>query len=135
ASSKGTAVGGCIKQNTVDLELGLLWRREYEAFNVTLHSTSASKEDEHIEVPYSPLKLDPDDFAILPAGDPGEYAQELTRNVFAVDEARQLSEQREQIYHGVFMDLTMSRQRWRWAPLLVVVLSAVAIVVIVLARI
>jgi len=48
---------------------------------------------------------------------------------------RQLSEQREQIYHGVFMDLTMSRRKWRWATLLVVVFSAVAIVIIVLARI
>jgi hypothetical protein len=46
-----------------------------------------------------------------------------------------LAEQREEIYHGVFMDLTMSRRKWQWATLLVAVLSAVAIVVIVLIRI
>jgi hypothetical protein len=78
-----------MKQNTVDLELGLLWRREHEAFDITLHSTSASEEDQHIEVPHSPLKLNPDDFAILAGGDPGEYAQEFTRNVFAVEEVRE----------------------------------------------
>ena len=78
-----------MKQNTVDLEIGLLWRRDYEAFDVTLHSTSASEEDQHIEVPHSPLKLNPDDFAKLADGDPGEYAQELTRNVFAVEEVRE----------------------------------------------
>ena len=78
-----------MKQNTVDLEFGLLWRREYEAFDVTLHSTSASEEDQHIEVPHSPLKLNPDDFAGLAGGDPEEYAQELTKSVFAVEEVRE----------------------------------------------
>jgi hypothetical protein len=78
-----------MKQNTVDLELGLLWRREHEAFDVTLHSTSASEEDQHIEVPHSPLKLNPDDFAGLAGGDPEEYAQELTRSVFAVEKVKE----------------------------------------------
>lgn len=78
-----------MKQNTVDLELGLLWRREHEAFDVTLHSTSASEDDQHIEVPHSPLKLNPDDFAVLVGGDPEEYARELTRSVFAVTEVRE----------------------------------------------
>ena len=78
-----------MKQNSVDLELGLLWRREYEAFDVTLHSTSASEDDQHIEVPHSPLKLNPDDFALLAGGDPEDYAREITRSVFAVEKVRE----------------------------------------------
>src|SRR5262249_56075456 len=52
---RGLRWGGRMTQNTVDLELGLLWRREYEAFDVTLHSTSVSEEEQHIEVPHSAL--------------------------------------------------------------------------------
>ena len=49
----------------------------------------AGEEDQHIEVPHSPLKLNPDDFAILADGDPEEYAQELPRDVFAVEKVRE----------------------------------------------
>jgi hypothetical protein len=78
-----------MKQDSVDLEFGLLWRREYESFDVTLHLTSANDEDQHIEVPHSPLKLNPDDFALLAGGDPEDYARELSKSVFAIEKVKE----------------------------------------------
>src|SRR3954452_19185593 len=73
-----------MKQPWVDVELGLLWRAEQEAFDITLHST---KDEEHrIVTPGAPLRLNADEFAVQAEAGPETYAETLSNRLFAVAE-------------------------------------------------
>jgi hypothetical protein len=75
-----------MRNEYMDLELGLLWRREHEHFDVTLHSTSPNDQERHIELPHTPLVLKLGTFARLSTGTPKKYAEALSDAVFAVKE-------------------------------------------------
>jgi len=72
-----------MRQESVDLEVGLLWRREYEWFDVTLNSMSRDEDAKHMELPHSPLRLNPENLARI--YDPEAYGRELSNRLFGIE--------------------------------------------------
>jgi CHAT domain/KAP family P-loop domain len=69
--------------DSIDLEIGLRWRREVDGFDVSLHYSNPRSESDNRQLGEQPLRLDREQLLSL-AGDEAAYGQQLSSSLFGL---------------------------------------------------